>query len=271
MTQPAFTAASDWEKLAADFSAWLPMLAPYGERLIELANPQSGDRVLDLACGTGEPGITLARARPDLCVVAMDQARGMAGAAAWVAKKEGLSNIRFAVTRGENIAAGDGAFDRVICRFGVMLFDNPAAGMGEIARVVKPGGTVALTVWDRPEHVLCPALTLNVMERFAPVEWPRTFALSAPDRAAQLCREAGLSVTHESRHDPGFTFGDIGHFMAQNLTGRFIEKPLEAMTPATQTAFKQALRQAALEYARPDGTIHLPQRAIVLRAEKIAS
>lgn len=263
-----YTAASDWNRLSGEFAAWLPLIAPYGERLIERARPEPGMGVLDLACGTGEPGLTLAERMPGVRVTGADGAPGMARAARAAGRERGIDAVRFAVARGEMLPFADGAFDVVICRFGLMLFDDPVAGLAEIRRVTRPGGRVALAVWSVPDRVLCPALTLAVLERFArePVEWPRTFSLSAPGRLAALCDAAKLAGVREETYDPGFTFRDIDHFMERNLTGRFIEKPYGAMTGAEQARFRAALAEAARGYALADGRIRLPQEAIVVSA-----
>jgi SAM-dependent methyltransferase len=263
-----YTATSDWNRQAGEFAAWLPLIAPYGERLIARAAPEAGMRVLDLACGTGEPGLTLAERVPGCAVVGADGAFGMARAAHAGARERGLA-CRFAVARGERLPFADGAFDRVVSRFGLMLFDDPAAGLAEARRVTRPGGRACFSVWSVPERVLCPSLTLRVLERCAPpvpVEWPRTFALSEPGRLARLCEAAGFTGVREETFDPAFTFRDLDHFMERNLTGRFIEAPYAAMDAGARTAFRDALRDAAGAYRLPDGRVRLPQEAILVSA-----
>jgi len=264
-----FTAKSDWDRLAAEFSAWLPLIAPYGERLLDKAAIEDGMQVLDMACGTGEPGLTLARQRPAVRVTGADASPGMARLAEHVRQREGLTNIRFAVAAGERLPFADAAFERAICRFGVMLFDDPAAGLSELHRVIRPGGRVAFSVWSVPERVLCPALTLWTMERFCDaIEWPRTFALSDPERLEALARAAGFSDLALEPFDAAFTFRDLDHFMERNLTGRFIEKPLARMTEAGQATFRAALREAASAYQQADGSVRLAQEAIVVTGTK---
>jgi SAM-dependent methyltransferase len=264
-----YTASSDWNRLSAEFSAWLPLIAPYGERLIDRAAAAPGMAVLDLACGTGEPGLTLAERVPGVRVTGADGAVGMVRMARAAGRERGITGIGFTVAKGERLPFADGAFDRVICRFGLMLFDRPDAGLAEIRRVTRPGGRVAFAVWSVPERVLCPALTLWTLERFAAegaVEWPRTFSLSGAGALARLCEEAGLTGVREETYDPGFTFDSLDHFMERNLTGRFIEKPYEAMGDGERVAFRAALKEAASAYALADGRVRLPQEAIVVSA-----
>ncbi|MDH4229652.1 MAG: methyltransferase domain-containing protein [Nitrospirota bacterium] len=263
---PSFTAASDWNRLAGEFSAWLPLIAPYGDRLIAMADLRDGQRVLDLACGTGEPGLTVARRHPGVTVTGADASPGMVRMAESVRRGEGLANIGFAVARGERLPFADATFERVICRFGVMLFDDPAAGLAELCRVTRPGGRVALSVWSVPERVLCPALTLWTMERFGPVEWPRTFSLSAPGVLAERLNAAGFSGVEVAAFDPRFTFRDLDHFMERNLTGRFIEEPYRRMSPQEQESFRAALREAASRHRAADGRVSVVQEALLASA-----
>jgi ubiquinone/menaquinone biosynthesis C-methylase UbiE len=264
-----YTAASDWNRAAADYAAWLPLVAPYGDHLVDRLAPAPGQRVLDLACGTGEPGLTAARRVPGLTVLGADGATTMVRAARAAARDGDALGAAYCVARGERLPFPAESFDGALCRFGLMLFDRPEEGLHELHRVVRPGGRVALAVWSAPERVLCPALTLWALERYAvdpPLEWPRTFALSADGHFAGLVRAAGFLDPAEERFDPGFTFDSIEHFLALNLTGRFIEKPYQGLSEADRARFRDDLAAAALEHALPDGRIRLTQEAIVVTA-----
>lgn len=266
---PDFTAASDWEKRATEYSGWLPLLVPYGARLLELCAAEPGQRVLDLACGTGEPGLTLALAQPQVQVVGIDSAHAMAHAAVSAGEAEGLTNISFAIAEGERLPFADNTFDRVMCRFGLMAFDQPSRGLAEIARVLTPGGRLALAVWSVPETVLCPALALKILSRFTDIEWPRTYALSEPGLLARLCVEAGFGSVSEETFDAGFGFDSVEHFVERNLTGRFITGPMERLSGSDRKRFKEGLAEAAAAYVQEDGRVRLPQEALLVGGEKV--
>jgi ubiquinone/menaquinone biosynthesis C-methylase UbiE len=142
----------DWNRIAEKFDIWLPQIAPVGEALLNSLDIVPGDRVLDLASGTGEPALTLARRnRGDIEIVGIDSAEGMVRVAQAKVGAENLSGIRFECMPAEDLRFADNSFDRVLCRFGVMLFESPAKGLAEMRRVLKPGGQFALTVWGTPE------------------------------------------------------------------------------------------------------------------------
>lgn len=138
----------DWDTLAEKFDLWLPHIAPVGEALLETLQVNPGDQVLDVACGTGEPALSLARRHPHARVTAIDAASGMVRAARNKLKGERLDNIQFTVMAAEHMDFEDASFDKVLCRFGVMLFEDPLHGLKEMRRVLKPGGQFALAVWS---------------------------------------------------------------------------------------------------------------------------
>ena len=115
--------------------------------IIELAQIKNGMRVLDLACGSGEPSLSIARTvGPTGHVVATDIVPGMLENAEANARNELLSNIEFRNVDAETIPFPDGTFDAVTCRFGVMFFSDPERAMREARRVLKNRGTHRLGV-----------------------------------------------------------------------------------------------------------------------------
>ncbi len=149
MTQEA---QLDWDAIAEKFDLWLPYIEPVGNTLIHKLGAQTGDKVLDVASGTGEPALSLAHKFNDsLTISGTDAAQGMVDVAQKKAKEQRLSNILFLQMQAENLTFNTTSFDKVMSRFGVMLFSNPEQGLREMYRVLKPGGTCAFTVWSTPD------------------------------------------------------------------------------------------------------------------------
>ena len=120
--------------------------AAVAERMLDLSAPRPGDRVLELGCGPGGPGLAAAElvgARGE--VVLSDVAPEMTAIAA--ARAQGLGNVSTRELDLEAIDEPDGAFDVVLCREGIMLTVDPRRAAREIRRILRPGGRVALTVW----------------------------------------------------------------------------------------------------------------------------
>lgn len=187
----------DWDRIAEKFDFLLPQIAPVGEALLEVLAVAPGDRVLDLASGTGEPALTLARRQPHAVITGIDAAVGMVRAAREKASAERLGNISFETMPAERLSFADQTFDKALCRFGVMLFEDPLKGCREIRRVLKPGGTFACAVWSTPEtmttmHWAAQAFKNRVPEEHQPPIAKATL-LGKSGALDELLRSAGFT------------------------------------------------------------------------------
>ena len=125
----------DWDKIAEKFDLWLPQIKPVGDTLLAALEAKKGDHIIDLASGTGEPALTLAQQLNDVDIIGVDAAEGMVQVARSKVQKLGLSNIQFQCMPAESLTFADNTFDKALCRFGVMLFEDPLQGLREIRRV----------------------------------------------------------------------------------------------------------------------------------------
>jgi ubiquinone/menaquinone biosynthesis C-methylase UbiE len=123
------------------------------ELVVRGAGLAPGMKVLDLASGTGEPALSLARAvGPQGRVVATDLVPQMLEAARQNAAAQGLDNLEFYTADAESLPFSDGEFDRVTCRFGIMFFPDIPKAMAEVRRVLEPGGRVCFAVFGSLEE-----------------------------------------------------------------------------------------------------------------------
>lgn len=127
-------------------SRFVPRLfGGWAERLVEAAGVAVGQRVLDVACGTG----AVARAAADRAgttgsVVGLDLNEGMLAVARRV-----RPDLEWHQGDAESLPFGDASFDVVLCQAALMFFPDAERALGEMARVATPEGTVAVQVWDR--------------------------------------------------------------------------------------------------------------------------
>ncbi len=116
--------------------------------MIELLELRPGDRLLEVAAGPGEPGFqALPHVLPGGSLLSTDAAPEMVEAARRRAQELSLTDVGFAVEDAAAMSLPDDAFDRVLCRFGLMLVPDMERAASEIARVVRPGGRAVLAVW----------------------------------------------------------------------------------------------------------------------------
>lgn len=175
------------------------------EALIAAADLRQGQRVLDLACGTGDPALAIAgRLGPTGHVLATDLSAGMVGAARDNAERLGLLNMTFDQADAESLPYPDQRFDRATSRLGAMFWPDAVRAQREIHRVLRPGGRVAELVWGAMERQELFQQTAAVLMRHARVPPPEPgapwiFRFAAPGSLAATLREAGFRQVREDR------------------------------------------------------------------------
>jgi ubiquinone/menaquinone biosynthesis C-methylase UbiE len=118
------------------------------QALVDYAAPKPGMRILDLASGTGEPGINLAqRCAPDGTVTALDLSAELLELAAARALKKNLPNFSTQQGDAHALPFPDRSFDLATCRFGVMFFRDVKQALAELQRVLKSGSPACFVVW----------------------------------------------------------------------------------------------------------------------------
>jgi ubiquinone/menaquinone biosynthesis C-methylase UbiE len=145
--------ATGWQLEQDSAAAYEQYLVPaifdqFARGLVALAAPAPGERVLDLACGTGVVARHAAPlVEPGGQVVGADVNPGMLAVAA-----ERAPGIEWREADAARLPFGDGAFDVALCQQALMFFPDRAAALGELARVLAPGGRVGVSVWRGLEH-----------------------------------------------------------------------------------------------------------------------
>lgn len=151
MTQERENTRAAWDKIAVGYDKtntetqqWL------GHESLRRAGFRAGMRFLDTAAGSG--ALSLPAARLGAKVVATDLSPAMLELLRNRARKESL-NIETRVMDGHNLELEDGTFDMAGSQFGVMTFPDQSRGIREMARVVKPGGRVLMSVYGSPAEI----------------------------------------------------------------------------------------------------------------------
>ena len=155
-------------------------------------------RLLEVACGTGISTEALWRALgPGVEIVATDLNDAML---AYAEEKRGaLGGVVFQQADAQSLPFGDDTFDTVVCQFGLMFFPDKAKAMAEFARVLRPGGTLAFTVWDSFQHNRVAGISREIIASFFETDPPDFLSVPfglheiAPIRS--LIDGAGLAVT----------------------------------------------------------------------------
>lgn len=173
------------------------------EALVEYTRPLPGMRVLDLASGTGEPGITLAqRVGPQGSVTAVDQSSDLLDIAAQRARNKNLLNFTTQQADAHQLPFPDQTFDLASCRFGVMFFSDAPRALTELRRVLKPGARACFAAWGPIEQPYWQT-TMKIVHQHVggtmlPAEGSDPFRFSAAGSLSAVLRAAGFHEVEES-------------------------------------------------------------------------
>jgi len=182
--------------------------------LVEYAQPTPGMQVLDIATGTGDPGISLAQiVGPAGHVTGSDLSPEVLEVAAQRAKDKGLQNFSTQQADAHKLPFPHHRFDLATCRFGVMFFQDAAHALAEVRRVLKPGARACFLVWGPFEQPYWNATIKIALQHiggslFEP-GGADPFRYSQPGSLAGLLRAAGFHDVDESpRNVPWVWPGD---------------------------------------------------------------
>lgn len=148
----------DWDSVAMGWQKWWKIFENGGQKvsdkLVELAGIKTGQRVLDIATGIGEPAITACRKVGDSgYVLATDISPEMLAIGRKRARHQVLHNIEFKEGDAGTIVLPHSFFDVALCRWGLMFLPNLSTALKNIQRSLVSGGKFATAVWAEPAKV----------------------------------------------------------------------------------------------------------------------
>lgn len=249
-------------------------LAAVTDWLIERADPQPGQVVLDVAAGAGGLGHRVAAlVGPQGRVISTDFAPTMVEAARQGGDAQGLSNIDYRTLDAQEMDLADDSVDIVLCRSGIMLMADQDAAVRECARVLSTGGTLAFSVFTMAEDNPWATIVLRPFIQRGHVTPPEPggpgmFALGDEDLLRELVIGAGFSA-------PTIETIDYVHgFRDDAAVWQFVEEIHPLLSPIAaglDTEARNEMRAAVIEGFEPfraaDGSYRPPGRALGVAAQ----
>jgi SAM-dependent methyltransferase len=256
-----------WERAASTYDAtWAGLTRLFVPSLLEAAGAGPGTRLLDVACGPGY--VTAAATHLGATAVGVDFSPTMVRLA-----RERHPRLTFETGNAEALPYPDRSFDAVAMGFALSHLPHPERGLCEAARVLRPGGRYAFTVWAGPEESPADRVVEAVVEEFANLDvplpaGPLRFGFGSIDEAGATLAGCGFRADSVAVRSVNVTWriASIDFlFDAERHGGVRMAGLLAAQTPEVLRQIHRALDERLASFRVADG-IALPYTAHVVSA-----
>ena len=258
-------AAKGWDGPTGDF--WTDNadmfdagVARYLRPFLDTAAIEPRAHVLDVGCGAGQTTREAARLATAGSATGVDLSARMLDLARRRAEQEGLSNVRFVQADAQVADLGTDRYDRVISRNGAMFFGDPVAAFANLAKALKPGGRLALLVWQPfPENEWLSAFRGAVAAGRdlppPPPDGPGPFSMGDPDRVRAVLTAAGFAEPRlAGLREPMFYGPDVA--TAERMVLGIVGGMLNDLDAAARASAEAAVRATLEEHLGPDGVTY---------------
>ena len=266
-----------WNKFSAGWKKWddltMDFLNPMGQEIINAVKPAGKEVILDIAAGTGEPGLTIATMLDGGKVVITDLAEDMLAIARENAASRNISNIETKACDVCDLPFEDNSFDAISCRFGFMFFPDMQLAANEMLRVLKPGGKIATSVWNIPEKNFWVTATMGtIMKNMElpppPSGAPGMFRCCKPGLMKEIFEKAGFKNITEKEVTSKLRSGTVDRYW-EMITE--VGAPIVAALSKADDAIRQKIKKEVFELVSqkyPGNNVAIDASAIVIAAEK---
>jgi SAM-dependent methyltransferase len=252
----AFESAG-WDDRATSYRrALLPLTRQLIEPLLDGASVGPGMRVLDVGCGPGD--VAAAAAARGATAVGVDIAPAMVALARTLHPQ-----VEFVRGDAQQLRFADDSFDAVVANFAVPHLGRPERAAAEFARVLSPGGKVALSTWDVPGASRLPGAFFDAVQEVGAAPppdlptGPHFFRFADEAEFTRLLRGAGLGDVAVAT--VSFSYHFVGDLFGCLIDGTVRARALVADQPAvTQARIRAALDRLVAGHAAADGGLDLP-------------
>ena len=268
-------AAATWVDDADDIAL---MTQGATDSLLSALCPLPRESILDLACGPGDPSLSLARlVGSEGRVLSTDAVAPMVAALQQRAQVAGLEWLETLVCPAQELKLPPASFDGACCRFGAMFFANLPEVLARVSRALVPGGRVVFVVWGEARfnpYFTCSSGVLSDLGAPVPSSDEQTatvFELAEPGDLAGRLVEAGFVNVQETAHDFAMVHEDT---TAEQFLGRQLARstPLaerfEQLSESEQAKAHRLVTEKMSGYQQ-EGRLLIPAQCLAVRGETV--
>ena len=266
-----------WNKFSAGWEKWddltMDFLKPMGDEIIRLLEPSGNELILDIASGTGEPGLSIAAKLDGGKVIITDLADKMLDIARDHAIHRNIRNVEFKACDVCELPFADNSFHAISCRFGFMFFPDMLMAAREMFRVLKPGGKIATSVWNVPEKnfwvtAIMGTINRNMALPTPPPGAPGMFRCAKDGFIADLFAQAGFKNITQKEINGSLHAGTTEVYW--NMMTE-IGAPIVAALSKADEATKEKIKSEVLltvHQRYPEDDVKIDSSALVVYGEK---
>ena len=266
-----------WNKFSPGWKKWddftMKFLQPMGDQIITDLQINETDRVLDIACGTGEPGLTIAAMVPRGHVTGTDLAEQMLDIAKENAAQKNINNYSTQACDVCELPFENNSFDKISCRMGFMFFPDMQMASDEMFRTLKPGGIMATSVWSTPDKNVWITNIMSVISKNlglpAPVPGaPGMFRCGGPGIIKGIMEKSGFKNIQELPVNGMVSYKDFDHMWAMmNEVAAPVVAALSKADDAMKEKITNEAREVSKQYETENG-MELSYGALVISGTK---
>jgi|SRR5208337_1042335 len=262
-----------WDECAEKYLPLMKQLVPYHKAVVDIIKPRSGEIVLDICTGPGEPAMTMASMiAPHGQVIGIDLSSKMVEIAAKSSEKRGLKNIKFLVMDAEQLDLPSNHVDVAVSCFGFQIVTEPENAAREILRVLKPGGRAGFTVWSTGDRVpMLDVIIAPMMEYAEPDEsgyLPTPYELGGPGELVAMLEKHGFSNAREVRLTGAAVSDSVDEYLNMLLEGSPIGHSLSEENEDTQRKVIEKVKHNISKYYTPGQGVKIPAECAIVSAAK---
>ena len=256
-----------WDAATAYYEdGWHAQLKPAHDVLIDAADLESGNQVIETACGSGLITRRIAdKVGAGGAVLATDLSEKMVEALKHNIQIAQAPIIRAERMDAENLTVPDDTFDAGICALGLMYTPNPRKAIKELVRVIRPGGTLAATVWGERKHCGWAEVFPIVDAHVASEVCPLFFATGAPGSLVSTLESAGVREVIETRHSETLMFSNEDEVIKAVMLGGPVALAVKRFSEQTWRSVKREFLSSIANFRNSDGSYSIPGEFVTVR------